>query len=172
MKETGIVRHLDELGRIVIPKEIRYNLKMNEGDKVEFYIDKEKIVLKKHTLFNIYEEDTYYLSKTLFEYFKNSVLITDTDKVVSGYGYLYGKYIDKRLSNTALKYILDKKKKYVKFNLVDSVENDYNILILPLVNDIKCFGSIIMIEDKIKIDEDMTLLLDFAATYFAKRLDV
>ena len=108
MKETGIVRHLDELGRIVIPKEIRYNLKMNEGDKVEFYIDKEKIVLKKHTLFNIYEEDTYYLSKTLFEYFKNSVLITDTDKVVSGYGYLYGKYIDKRLSNIALKYILDK----------------------------------------------------------------
>ena len=47
MKDTGIIRRIDELGRIVIPKEIRKNLKMNTGDNVEIYMDENhKIVLK------------------------------------------------------------------------------------------------------------------------------
>ena len=48
MKDTGIVRRIDELGRIVIPKEIRKNLRINTGDNVEIYMDENnKIVLKK-----------------------------------------------------------------------------------------------------------------------------
>ena len=48
MKETGVSRRIDELGRIVIPKEIRKNLKIREGDQMEFYVEKEYVVLKKH----------------------------------------------------------------------------------------------------------------------------
>ena len=87
MKETGVVRHLDELGRIVIPKEIRRNLRMNEGDLLEIFVDdKESVVLKKHTPFKILEDDCYHLSKTLFDYFKNTILVTDLEKVVNGFG--------------------------------------------------------------------------------------
>ena len=50
MKETGIVRRIDELGRIVIPKEIRRNFHINEGDPMEIYIQEGCIVIKKHSV--------------------------------------------------------------------------------------------------------------------------
>ena len=51
MKETGVSRRIDELGRIVIPKEIRRNLKIREGDQLEFYVEKEYVVLRKKSSF-------------------------------------------------------------------------------------------------------------------------
>ena len=42
MKATGIIRHIDDLGRIVIPKEIRRNLHLREGDPMELYVEKNK----------------------------------------------------------------------------------------------------------------------------------
>ena len=49
MKDTGIVRRIDVLGRVVIPKEIRKTLKMNEGDPVEVYTEKDALVIKKYS---------------------------------------------------------------------------------------------------------------------------
>lgn len=48
MKSTGIVRKVDELGRIVIPKELRRTLAINQGDPVEIYVEGEQIILKKY----------------------------------------------------------------------------------------------------------------------------
>lgn len=48
MKETGIIRPIDELGRIVLPKEIRKNLNLNTKDGMEIYTEGERIILKKH----------------------------------------------------------------------------------------------------------------------------
>lgn len=48
MKSTGIIRNIDELGRIVVPKEIRKQLDINNNDPVEIYVDGDKIILKKH----------------------------------------------------------------------------------------------------------------------------
>lgn len=48
MKSTGIVRRTDELGRIVIPKEIRRTLQIREGDPLEMFVDGENIVVKKY----------------------------------------------------------------------------------------------------------------------------
>lgn len=48
MKSTGIVRKVDELGRIVIPKELRRTLNINIADALEIYLDGEKIILKKY----------------------------------------------------------------------------------------------------------------------------
>ena len=50
MKATGVVRRIDDLGRIVIPKEIRRNFKINEGDSIEIFVDNNGIVLKKYSL--------------------------------------------------------------------------------------------------------------------------
>lgn len=49
MKSTGIVRKVDELGRVVIPIELRRNLDVHEKDALEIYVDNDRIVLKKHT---------------------------------------------------------------------------------------------------------------------------
>ena len=47
MKSTGIVRKVDELGRVVLPIELRRNLNINEKDALEIFVDDEKIILKK-----------------------------------------------------------------------------------------------------------------------------
>ena len=52
MKATGIVRRIDDLGRIVIPKEIRKNLRIKEGDNLEVFVDGEDIILKKYSMMN------------------------------------------------------------------------------------------------------------------------
>ena len=49
MQGTGIVRRIDELGRVVIPKEIRKTLRIKEGDPLEIYTDKENLVIKKYS---------------------------------------------------------------------------------------------------------------------------
>ncbi|WP_110111928.1 AbrB/MazE/SpoVT family DNA-binding domain-containing protein [Bacillus sp. CGMCC 1.16541] len=49
MKSTGIVRRIDELGRVVIPKELRTMLSFDKGDPIEIYVDGEEIILKKYT---------------------------------------------------------------------------------------------------------------------------
>ena len=48
MKNTGVIRKIDSLGRIVIPKEIRKNLNIHNGEDVQIYIEEDKIILKKY----------------------------------------------------------------------------------------------------------------------------
>lgn len=48
MKSTGVVRKVDELGRVVIPIELRRTLNINEGDSLEVYVDGERMILKKY----------------------------------------------------------------------------------------------------------------------------
>ena len=52
MRATGIVRRVDDLGRVVIPKEIRHHLKIHEGDPLEIYVDKDSVVFQKYCAFN------------------------------------------------------------------------------------------------------------------------
>lgn len=69
MKSTGIVRPVDELGRIVLPKELRINMDINnKGDSVEIFIDDDKIILKKYhpaCIFCSNADDVVYLNGKL-----------------------------------------------------------------------------------------------------------
>lgn len=49
MKSTGMTRRIDELGRVVIPKEIRRSLRLNVGEELEIYVDEETLLFKKHS---------------------------------------------------------------------------------------------------------------------------
>lgn len=48
MKATGIIRRIDDLGRVVIPKEIRRSMKLREGDPLELYIEDDKVIFRKY----------------------------------------------------------------------------------------------------------------------------
>ena len=61
MKNTGITRKLDELGRIVIPKELRTNFKIEEGDPIEFFLNNDEIIIKKPSLLNGLDNEIYKL---------------------------------------------------------------------------------------------------------------
>jgi stage V sporulation protein T len=66
MKTTGIVRRIDDLGRIVIPKEIRKTLKIQEGDPLEIYVEQSQVLLKKYLPINSIEGCVNGVSKCLF----------------------------------------------------------------------------------------------------------
>ena len=72
MKQTGVTRKLDELGRIVIPKEIRTNFKIEEGDQVEFYLNENEIIIKKPSPLNGLDDEIYKLFQVYNLKFHNS----------------------------------------------------------------------------------------------------
>lgn len=87
MKATGIVRRIDELGRIVVPKEIRRTLRIREGDPLEVYTDREgEIILKKYSPVGELVNFASQYAKVLSETTGKLVCITDKDHVISAFG--------------------------------------------------------------------------------------
>lgn len=82
MKTTGIVRRIDELGRIVIPKEVRKRLRMDSGDLVDIFVDEEKVVLSK---FHPLDHDSQMVASfcsSLKETYGSDYIITDIHKII------------------------------------------------------------------------------------------
>ena len=86
MKATGIVRRIDELGRIVIPKEIRRVLRIREGDPVEIFTDADGVVLKKYARIRELGDyaETYCQALTGALGFSAAVTDTETVQFASG----------------------------------------------------------------------------------------
>lgn len=79
MKETGIVRRLDDLGRLVIPKEIRKQYRLKEGDSIEFFTDNERIMIQKFDVMSRHMEDITIMCETLQAMYQNTVLFIQED---------------------------------------------------------------------------------------------
>ena len=86
MKNTGITSKLDELGRIVIPKEIRSNFKIEEGDQIEFYLNNNEIIIKKPSPLKGLEDEIYKLFQIYNLKFHNSIAIIENNTLLLGYG--------------------------------------------------------------------------------------
>jgi len=83
MRETGIVRRIDDLGRVVIPKEIRKTLRIKEGDPLEIYTDKGELLLKKYSPVQSIENFADGVCACLKSVIGKTCYITDTDAVIS-----------------------------------------------------------------------------------------
>ena len=90
MKATGMVRRVDELGRIVIPKEIRKTLKIKEGEPLEIYVEKDNLLLKKYSKVGANTEIAENIANALTETTEKSVIVTDTESVIASSGKLKG----------------------------------------------------------------------------------
>lgn len=98
MKSTGVLKRIDELGRIVIPKEIRKGLKINDGETLEILIDEDLIVLKKYSAISNLKYIAQNFSDSLYDTTNENILITDRDNVIAASVSLK-KYIGKELSS-------------------------------------------------------------------------
>jgi len=101
MKTTGITRRIDELGRIVIPKEIRKNMHLKTGELLEIYLnDSETIMLKKHSIINKNQEFLNYYVKTLSKKFDCNVYVTNLNEILfSNKDDILGEKISAELEN-------------------------------------------------------------------------
>ncbi len=99
MKATGIVRRIDDLGRIVIPKEIRRTMRIREGDPLEIYTDKDGgVIFKKYSLMGGLGDFAYQMCETLNKTTGEIAVITDRDACIAVAGVPRRELMDKQIS--------------------------------------------------------------------------
>ena len=99
MKATGIVRRIDELGRVVIPKEIRRNLRIREGEPLEIFTGKEgTIILLKYAPLETMIDLAKDCTASIFRATGHIACITDRDKIIAVSGAANKEYVDKPIS--------------------------------------------------------------------------
>ena len=122
MKATGIVRRIDDLGRVVIPKEIRRTMRIREGDPLEIYTDAEgEVIFKKYSPMGELAEFTAQYAEVLFKAISMPILITDRDHVVASMGLGKTNAIDKRIS-TALETIMENRSAFIAGSSSEGIE--------------------------------------------------
>lgn len=86
MKATGIVRRIDELGRVVIPKEIRKTLRIKEGDPLEIYTDREEVLFRKYSPLGGMPAEASAITEALAEVSECVALVFDNEGVLAASG--------------------------------------------------------------------------------------
>ena len=160
LKSTGITRKIDELGRIVIPKEIRRNLGIRDGESLEIFTDEDSIILKKHSQIERYEEMGAKLGEIINAIFKVDVIITDREKVIVATN--NKDLVDKRL-NKDLIYLIDNREELMEKQMPNINFDNINIqgyfTIVPIIASIDSLGLVIIVANDDKNYGDLARLM-------------
>lgn len=164
MKATGIVRRIDELGRIVIPKEIRRILKIRESDPLEIYTDREgEIILKKYSPIGEMTTIAKECAESIAEVASYKVMITDRDQVIVVAGGVRKDYIGKGITEEFEKLMEDRnvimsapgrKNTYVVMNYE---YGEYGQIISPIMCEGDVIGAVVLLgknESSLLSEED------------------
>lgn len=154
MKATGIIRRIDELGRIVLPKEIRKNFRIKEGENLEIFIDdNDNIILKKHSLIKNINDLAQNLTDAIYSFLKHNVIISDTDSILAASGQIKKEYINKPISaflESKLKKREEIFEKDIKnISLIESKELHTAYIINPITVNGDIIGSVIIFDNDI-----------------------
>ncbi len=173
MKATGVVRRIDDLGRIVIPKEIRRNLRIRDGESLEIFVDSNNIILKKFSIMRNVDEYAANLVDSLHSFTKKSVIITDTDSVIacsSDIKHLFNKSISESLGNC----IKRRESILEKYNKDLVITDDFIVSCKYVINAVVASGDsvgLVIIFDSDDIsDDDMKMAL-IASKILAKSIE-
>lgn len=184
MKATGVVRRIDDLGRVVIPKEIRRTLRIKEGDPLEIFTDKEgEIILKKYSPIGELSEFATEYAETLTKTTGHIACITDKDTVIAISGVSKKEWLEQGIS-TELERILEDKEQYlskenndVAVPITNKEKDDkiYNAqVIYPIIADGDAIGSVILLskDNKTKMSEVEQKVAQSAASFLGKQMEI
>lgn len=159
MKTTGVVRRIDDLGRIVIPKEIRRTLRIRDGESLEIYVDKEMVALKKYSPMDDLEDISKTFVDAIYQAVQQNILVTDRDTFVAVAGNLKKKYIGKTIS-PYLEQVIEEREVIVEkdakaLELVSGIEEETSYVIHPILVNGDSIGLVIILSlDKPVTDID------------------
>lgn len=175
MKATGVVRRIDDLGRIVIPKEIRRSLRIREGDSLEIYTDgSNSITFKKYSPVESINDFIYQYVDALHSATKKEIIVTDNEKVIAVAGTLkkdlIGKRISLRLDDKIQKRNLQIYEKGETLEITDNFEYKNASVIKPISVYGDLIGCVIILGDN-RIDEVEKTLVETSATFIGKYLE-
>ena len=157
MKATGIVRRIDDLGRIVIPKEIRRTLRIRESDPLEIFTDREgEIILKKYSPIGEMTTFAKQYAESLAQVSGHTALVADRDQFIAvsgGYKNILGKSLSKELEekiNNRETVIAVKGDRNFIAVTEDPTDEYMQEAISPIICEGDVIGAVILIENDIK----------------------
>lgn len=177
MKATGIVRRIDDLGRVVIPKEIRRTMRIREGDPLEIYTEKDgEVIFKKYSPIGELGDFAANYVDTLAKVGGHGACITDKDNIIAVSGVPKKELIEKPIS-TALENVLSEKTIFKGngskgITIVDGVDKYNAGVVVPIVSEGDAIGTIVFVmEDGEAPGEVESKLAETAATFLGKHME-
>ncbi len=181
MKATGIVRRIDELGRVVIPKEIRRTLRLKDGDPLEIFTDRDELMLKKYSPIATLEKFSEATTKSLSDLSGYLAVICDTDEILYAAGDgrkdFTGKQITEKMEN-----IMKDRRSYIANlaeggDIVPIADNaDFRAtaqIIVPIVSSGDCLGAVTLLssQEGARMESDAINLCRLTADILANQFD-
>ncbi|MGO4890187.1 stage V sporulation protein T [Anaerobacillus sp. MEB173] len=178
MKATGIVRRIDDLGRVVIPKEIRRTLRIREGDPLEIFVDRDgEVILKKYSPISELGDFAKEYAEALYESLNHIVLIADRDTYIAVSGGSKKDYVNKSIGEVVESAMSDRKA------VMESTKGEYNLIsdhkdelggyvIAPIIANGDPIGAVVMLgkEDAV-MGEVEKKLSETAASFLARQME-
>ena len=181
MKATGIVRRIDDLGRVVIPKEIRRTLRIREGDPLEIFTDREgEIILKKYSPIGELSAFAGQYAESLSQAMGCLVCVCDMDQIVAAAGAgkkeVQEKYISRALQKSLeeRKNVLAGKEEKNYIRIISDQEEDYAYeSIAPILCEGDVIGGVILLtkEGKKKFAEVEQKMTSCAAAFLGRQME-
>lgn len=181
MKATGIVRRIDDLGRVVVPKEIRRTLRIREGDPLEIFTDREgEIILKKYSPIGELSQFAKQYADSLAQTIGQIVAITDKDQFIAAAGSTKKELLSKSISRELENLINEREsliasnddKNYIKITNEDDSEFTYQV-ISPIISEGDAIGSVIILtkDPKVKFGDTEIKLAATAAVFLGRQME-
>ncbi len=182
MKATGIVRRIDDLGRVVIPKEIRRTMRIREGDPLEIYTDREgEVIFKKYSPIGDLAEFAQGYADTLYKTCGMPVAICDKDCIIASAGLPKKEFADRKNSQS-LEHIIEGRALYThlasgeKKPLIDENKSYYISAAMPIFAEGDVIGCVVSAthaeNGREGVTSDVeTKLIQTAAVFLGRQLE-
>ncbi len=177
MKATGIVRRIDDLGRVVIPKEIRRTMRIREGDPLEIYTEKDgEVIFKKYSPIGELGDFALNYAETLAKTTGKGTCITDRDSIIAVSGMPKKELMEKRISRE-LESIMQEKatfesKNDKRLSILEGVDKYNAGVVVPIVSEGDTIGSVIFIlNDGERVSEVESKLAESAAGFLGRHME-
>lgn len=180
MRATGIVRRIDDLGRVVIPKEIRRTLRIREADPLEIFTDREgEIILKKYSPIGEMSTFARQYAESLAQVSGHAAVITDRDQFIAASGGMKN-FVGKNIS-AALESCIEKRQTMLagkgERNFFAVMENDpeeyVQEAICPIISEGDVIGAVILLglDPKKKMGEVELKLIQSASGFLGRQME-
>ncbi len=178
MKATGIVRRIDDLGRVVIPKEIRRTMRIREGDPLEIYTDTNGgVIFKKYSPIGELEPYTKQYADVLNRTTGMPVIICDRDRVIAVSGLARRDVIDRRITPMLEDY-MERRASFVsgrdddELTCAEGVERKAGVM-APIIGAGDVMGAVVLLQDEKSAPPSQTdvKLVQVAAGFLSKQME-
>lgn len=179
MKATGIVRRIDDLGRVVIPKEIRRTLRIREGDPLEIYTATDgEVIFKKYSPVGELSTFASQYADVLSRISSMPTLVCDRDHVIAAAGVSKREYLERRVTSVLENYMENRRSYSAHANSVDEVQpvegmDHMAAVIYPIIASGDVTGAVVMLKsDTVKVPTDTEIkLAQSAAAFLGKQME-